>query len=225
MFSRRTLAQIQFDLLRLRARYRKRTGGRAAPASPRLHFGCGPRRVPGWLNVDVTGSEHDVDLASAVLPWSDASFEAIAGQHVIEHLELATELIPLLKEFRRVLRAGGELWVSAPDIEKLCRSYLEHDMRDLIEDRVRRSRLTWVNEWSLDAESGLAGTPPSHMINAVFFQRHEHRNLFDLPLLDWTLRQAGFSQVDRVEEAAFLARFPEFPPRYDDAISIYVVAR
>ena len=58
ILSRRSLRSLKFDALRLRARllHQWRT---VVPAASRLHIGCGSRRVPGWLNVDVSGSEHD----------------------------------------------------------------------------------------------------------------------------------------------------------------------
>src|SRR5439155_12031079 len=61
ILSRRSLRSLKFDALRLRARllHQWRT---VAPAASRLHLVCGSRLVPGWLNVDVSGSEYDVDL-------------------------------------------------------------------------------------------------------------------------------------------------------------------
>jgi hypothetical protein len=37
---------------------------RNASIPNKLHFGCGERKVNGWLNVDLVGSEVDVDLTS-----------------------------------------------------------------------------------------------------------------------------------------------------------------
>ena len=224
IFSDRTLAAVRFDLLRRVTRTRRRERD-VVPAVPRLHFGCGRRRIPGWLNVDVAGSEFDVDLAAGRLPWSDDSFDAAVSQHVIEHLDLSSELVPLLRELRRVLRPGGEIWLSCPDLEKLCRAYVDGRLPDLIQEREERSRRLWAGDWTLDRETGLGQTPPVQMINSVFYQDGEHRNLFDFELLKWTLEQAGFSAVRRVVEQDLLDRFPEFPPRYDDAHSLVVTAR
>src|SRR6476646_5173860 len=92
VFSSRTVQMMQFDLLRLRARVRHPSHKpKAAAPTDRLHFGCGNRRVPGWLNVDVAGAEFDVDLAAGSLPWRDSEFAYIAAQQVIEHLELQSE--------------------------------------------------------------------------------------------------------------------------------------
>ena len=194
------------------------------PSTPRLHFGCGATRIDGWLNVDVVHSDHDVDLASGRLPWADATFDVAMSQHVIEHLELRSELLPLLRDLRRVLKPGGEIWLSCPDIEKVCRSYQDHRMRDLIEDREERSQAFWVKPWTLDGEVGLEGVPSSHMINSLFHQGFEHRNLFDLELLRWLLELAGFRDVERVDEGRLRAAYPEVPLRGDDAQTLYVKA-
>jgi hypothetical protein len=60
------------------------------------------------------------------------------------------------------------------------------------------------------------------MINNVFQQSGEHRNLFDFELLSWALVRSGFTDTRRVDESQFLARFPGFPKRADDRYTLYV---
>lgn len=213
VFSVWTVRLMQLDSLRLQAR-RAATPAGTVPGQTRLHLGCGQKRVPGWLNVDLADTDPPVDLAAGSLPWRDGVFEAVASQHVIEHLELEGELIPLLREVRRVARPGAEIWVSCPDLEIVCRSYLEHKGADLVADRLAHATV----------DTGLDRVPPQHFINKLFNQDGEHRNLFDFELLAWTFRQAGFAECDRVTPADFLARFPEFPPALNDMHSIYVRA-
>lgn len=212
LLSTRTRALLQFDLVRLRTRIRNHW--RVAPTEPRrLHFGCGARRVKGWLNVDVVGSEFDIDLTADRLPWNDATFEAFAAQHVVEHLELKHELLPLLKELRRIGRSGAEIWLACPDMERVCRSYLETGGRDILEDRQSR--------WP---DFSLGAMPVQQIVNVTFHQGGEHKNLFDFELLCWALEEAGFAQCERRSEEDFLERFPEFPRRSDDRFSLYVSA-
>jgi SAM-dependent methyltransferase len=115
MFSTRTLQLMWFDVLRLQARIRRLRRNDLEPSCNKLHLGCGSRRVAGWLNVDVIGSDYDIDFITR-LPWRSDSFSAIVSQHVIEHLELFGELVPLLSELRRVLQPGGQIWLSCPDM-------------------------------------------------------------------------------------------------------------
>lgn len=188
----------------------ERTG--AVPS--RLHLGAGRRQVPGWLNVDLEGSDVDVDLASGCLPFRDETFEVVASQHVIEHLHLVAELEPLMTEVHRVTRPGASIWLSCPDIRKICASYHSTGGRDLVADR--RSR---VSTYSLH------GYPASQFMNDVFHQDGEHKNLFDLELLSELLRRSGFTEILEVDEQQFRAEFPEFPERRDGKQTIYVRAR
>jgi predicted SAM-dependent methyltransferase len=213
----RTLHLLRFDLARARARLRGVWRGdhraKVAPPRPLIHLGCGSRRVNGWLNVDVIGSEFDLDLAGGHLPWVDASADAFVAQHVIEHLELDMELVPLLTEMRRVLRPDGEVWLSCPDLAAICRSYVDGALDRLIDDRRVR-----FPDWRFE------GVPHSQIVNDLFTQEGEHVNLFDEELLRWALLQAGFTTVERVREGDLLARFPGFPERHDDMASLYVRA-
>lgn len=212
LFSHRTLKGIHLDLWRLRARliHRQRD---LLPASPKLHLGCGSRKVPGWLNVDVIDSEYDLDFAQGWLPWQTNTLDAVVSQHVIEHLDLHRELQPLFRELRRCCRPGAELYISCPDMEKACRSYFDNRGEEMLFSRKSR--------WP---DFTLHGAPSVHMINDLFNRDGEHKNLFDLELLTWLLETSGFKNVTRIEEADLLDRFPEFPARHDDNVSLYVRA-
>ena len=214
VFSPRTVELINFDVMRLRARRTSHPTRREAPPSSKLHLGCGSRRIEGWHNVDVLDGDQNVDLACGSLPWADHSFEVVVSQHVIEHLELFEELIPLLRELRRVAKPNGELWLTCPDMETTCRSYLENKGRALVEDRLSRR----------NSGLGMDDVPPQQMVNAVFHQSGQHKNLFDFELLKWALSQGGIDNCERVREQDLLSRFPEFPLRNDDFHSLYVRA-
>ena len=173
----------------------------------KLHLGCGRRIVPGWLNVDLLHSDYDVDLGIGKLPFKSSHFKAVASQHVIEHLDIELELIPLLKESNRVLEKSGEIWLSCPDMEKVCASYFDDKAIGLINDRKSR--------WP---DFKMPDFPSQHMINLLFHQTGTHKNLFD-----FILNKTGFEKVNKVKESDFLERFPECPKRNDDLQSIYVV--
>lgn len=212
-FSAETKFLLYTDLKRGRAQIRRHGEKDLLPPATRLHVGCGSRLISGWLNVDIQGSDFDIDLAGGYLPWKSGAFDQVVSQHFIEHLELRSQLLPLLEELHRVLKPRGEIWLSCPDIEKACRSYITHGMADLLEDRKTR-----FPSYSLE------DAPTCHMINELFHQRGEHKNLFDFELLAWMLDKADFTDARRVEEADLLSRFPEFPVRKDGAQTIYVTA-
>lgn len=215
VFSPRTVHAMQFDLLRLRARSKHGRSGTRSTYNSKLHFGCGTRKVDGWLNVDVSNSDEDVDLADGRLPWDGSSFVAIVSQHTVEHLELKSELLPLMKELERVAKPDCELWLSCPDMLKICNSYIIDRGEALLADRDRRMQ----KPSAIDS-----GIPTQHYINEVFVQRGEHQNLLDFDMMQWLCSEAGFHDCRLVEEEDFLSRFPEFPRRDDDLASIYIRA-
>lgn len=179
----------------------------------KFHFGCGHRKINGWLNCDVKGSDINIDLASGKLPFPPNYFEYVCSQHVIEHLRLIDELQPLLREINRCTKKGGQIWLSCPDLAKICNSYLNDKGEGLLRDRQSRySNFT------------TQGYPASFMINNLFHQGGQHKNLFDFVLLEFTLKKAGFKDVKQHEEKDLLLKFHEFPPRNHDYQSLYVSA-
>jgi predicted SAM-dependent methyltransferase len=95
----------------------------------RLHVG-GQQVKPGWtiLNalpgpgVDIVGDARDLSTLG------DASYDAIYASHVLEHVSYNEELATVLKGFARVLRPGGKLFVSVPDLEALCRLFISPEL-------------------------------------------------------------------------------------------------
>lgn len=210
--SARTLLLLKFDYLRFKARHFGKK--KDVTNISKLHLGCWNRKIQGWLNVDVIDSDYDVDLACGVLPFPSDHFTAIASQHVIEHLELRLELLPLLRECFRVMKKDGQIWLSCPDMEKVCNGYVTDKGQALLNDKA--SRVPGYD---------LSKAPVQQVINELFHQDGEHKNLLDFELLKWILEQAGFIAVTKVDEGQFLHAFPEFPERKDDLQTLYVSAK
>jgi len=211
IISYRTRKELKFDFLRLLAKlngyFKKR------PIGSRLHIGCGKRKVQGFVNIDIVDSDYNIDLSRGKLPWPTGSIDVIVCQQVIEHLEVERELIGLLKEFSRVLTKGGRAFISCPDMAVVVSDYKNNGI-NLLNDR--KSRL---HDFSLN------GMPTVHMINHLFHQGGEHKNLFDFELLEFLLIKSGFTSVERINEELFLDRIDcDFPVRGDSWISLYVEA-
>jgi len=87
----------------------------------RLNLGSGWDKRPGYLNVDLHGF-HRPDLVGDVrsLPMLPSGrYEEIVAQDVLEHLE-RDEVPPTLREWRRLLAVGGQLWLRVPDLLSLA---------------------------------------------------------------------------------------------------------
>ncbi|MER8427840.1 methyltransferase domain-containing protein [Mesorhizobium sp. M1403] len=213
-----TLGAARWDMIRLKARRQtpkmlKRYVSQNGALPTNLHLGCGTRKVDGWLNCDISGSDINIDLACGDLPFPNSVFEAVCSQHVIEHLRIRTELEPLLLELSRCIKPGGEIWLSCPDIYKVCKNYMHDKGASMVSDRYGR----WPNSEALDY-------PDSMVVNWIFFQDGQHKNLLDADLLSFILIKAGFTNIRLTSEKEFLDRFPAFPSRNDDFISLYMMA-
>ena len=101
----------------------------------KLHIG-GTERKDGWVNLNIEPGDY-VDIlgdCQDLSQFADDSIEMIYASHVIEHLSYAKELIPTLQEFRRVLqKPNGVLMISVPDMEVLCRMFLNSGLKDRFE--------------------------------------------------------------------------------------------
>lgn len=169
------LAQVRLSnrILPHRTRLRRELG---AMNQVQLHWGCGPRRLEGWVNLDGWSSEatdyvHDLRTK---LPFADGSVTRIFTEHVLEHLEfdVAQEV---LKDFFRVLKPTGRIRIIVPDLEKCCVAFMNRD-RD------------WFSK--VDAVRPTAGDG----FNQIFYS-HFHRYIYDFETLAFALRNAGFSTV------------------------------
>jgi SAM-dependent methyltransferase len=96
--------------------------------------------VPGWVNSDIKGGNGVVtsDIRKG-LPFGNDEFDYVVSVHALPELAYE-ELVPALSELKRVLRPGGTLRLSLPDLEKSVDAYRRQD-RDyfLIPDEVMRS--------------------------------------------------------------------------------------
>jgi predicted SAM-dependent methyltransferase len=94
----------------------------------RLNWGCGAHVAPGWINSDVKG-EAGVDLVADIrqgLPLASGSVDYAVSIHALPEFAYP-ELMPVLEELRRVLRAGGTLRLALPDLRRGIDAYLAED--------------------------------------------------------------------------------------------------
>lgn len=165
---------------------RQRLADAASAGAGRLHVGCGPRVLKGWLNVDLAyepfeaylqhygddfyppelrGGRSDffaVDVTRG-LPLPSASLDVVFHEDFFEHVS-QRDAVGFLAETLRVLRSGGVHRVNTPD---------------LIVSMQRHSSF----------ERGYAG---------VFFDewdRHRHLNVWTPAYLEELALLVGYSRV------------------------------
>jgi len=112
----------------------------------RLHIGCGPRVLKGWVNIDlafepcenymkyytdefygpdVRGTKDDflaLDVTKGPLPFADNSVDVIFDEDFIEHLDQRQIMLFLAESFR-VLKPGGVHRVTTPDLMWIMQNY------------------------------------------------------------------------------------------------------
>jgi ubiquinone/menaquinone biosynthesis C-methylase UbiE len=85
-----------------------------------LHAGCGGDTLPAWFKAEEVrldcDARHDPDIVASMtdIPCASESFDAVFCQHALEHLP---DAVKALREFRRVLKPGGYVLATVPDLE------------------------------------------------------------------------------------------------------------
>ena len=94
----------------------------------RLNWGCGPEPPSGWLNAD-RRREPGIDLVGDIrdgLALPEDSVDYAVAIHGLQDLPYL-DVVPALRELRRVLRPGGVLRVALPDLERSIEAWLRGD--------------------------------------------------------------------------------------------------
>ena len=94
----------------------------------KLHIG-GKIRVPDWEILNANSAEYVDHLCNAndLSQFEDSIFAEIYASHVVEHFDYNGELQNALEEWNRVLKPGGKLYISVPDLDILARLILEKE--------------------------------------------------------------------------------------------------
>ena len=168
----------------------------------KLHLGCGPRYIDGYINIDI--QPHDtVDIVCDVmkLPYEENSIDLIYSCGMLEHFGVNRNLaffrhtswMDVLNYWCKLLKPDGQLYISVPDFEASCYEYLENrDIESLF-------GCLQSNQWNPEDLHGM---------------------IFDYKLLSRGLTETGFKDIKKYN-------WKEFEPfvqdsSYDDFSAAYL---
>jgi predicted SAM-dependent methyltransferase len=160
------------------------TSRRQLEGARRLHLGCGENLLPGWANVDLIGFDGVIPWNLArPLPVDSGTVDLIYSEHFIEHITLA-QAGAWLADCHRVLRPGGVIRISTPDLRTLIAAYQRKSIDDWADvdwrpaspcKLVNEGMRLWGHEFIFDLEEITA------QLTAVGFSRVERRGWHDSP--------------------------------------------
>lgn len=150
-----------------------------------LHLGCGRVLIPGFINLDIRFNEQTkIDYLSLVYPldYDNDMFDLAYSSHVLEHFP-RKQTPNILKEWVRILKPGGILRLSVPDIEVLMKIYQQtKDLEQIVcplygnQDYTYNFHATTFNYNTLKNLMEKAGLEAIHRWD---YRRTIHSNFFD----------------------------------------------
>lgn len=158
----------------------------SGPRPHKLHIGCGFNVIHGWLNSDYKPAAPTLLHldATRVFPFSEGTFDFIFSEHMIEHVPYLAGC-HMLRECFRVLRPGGKIRISTPDLKFLIELYTNDKLP------LQSAYIKWAKEafvpWATDVTD-------TFVINN-FFRDWGHCFIYDEKTLRKSMQDAGFQSV------------------------------
>lgn len=92
-----------------------------------INIACGDSYIKGWQNYDYLPSSEFVQRADLLgkLPVASNEAEFVYSSHFLEHIPVS-KVDDFLAECYRIIKPSGYIRLVLPDLEELCRSYLEY---------------------------------------------------------------------------------------------------
>jgi predicted SAM-dependent methyltransferase len=153
----------------------------------KLHLGCGPNVLEGWINTDIILSLNDIFYLDIRKPFpiGDSQIDYVFSEHVIEHLSLV-EGMRMLDECCRILRPGGKIRIATPDLAQILLLYA-----------TQSTSAARYKSWAI----AFNGFPSIAGIECVlinnFMRAWGHRFIYDRAALRYFLSRAGFDSVQQ----------------------------
>jgi SAM-dependent methyltransferase len=157
----------------------------------RLNWGCGTDPEPGWINSDVKegpGIDISCDIREG-LPLESASIDYIVSIHALPEVPFP-DLIPALRELRRVLRPGGVLRLGLPNLESAVDAYRRGD-----------------REYFLIPDEDMSSVGGKLVTQLVWYGYS--RTMFVPDFVEELLQKAGFGSVHHVSIGETTTPYPD----------------
>lgn len=166
----------------------------------KLHLGCGRHVLEGWFNCDVRPRcKGVVQLGAAKrFPFEDRQFDFVYSEHMIEHLSFDSGA-SMLAECHRVLRPGGRLRVSTPDLAFVVALYASN--RSVLQERYLHWAVGRESKSRLRPPPETNGfAPPAEVFVINNFMRDwGHQFIYDGPTLRYAFLRAGFEEITQCQ--------------------------
>jgi predicted SAM-dependent methyltransferase len=156
-----------------------------------LNWGCGEYPEPGWINSDVKdvpGIDLPCDIREG-LPLEDDSIDYVVSIHALPELS-HPDLVPALRELRRVLRARGVLRLSLPDLDRGIAAYKRGD-----------------RAYFLVPDEDATSVGAKLCVQMTWYGYS--RSLFTTDYVEELLRRAGFREVHHAAYRITRSAFPD----------------
>lgn len=152
----------------------------------KLHLGCGTALLEGWLNSDYYPISPKVLSLDATkrFPLPSGQFDYVFSEHMIEHISYQGGR-RMLNECHRVLKPGGKVRISTPDMRFLI------DLYGTGKSAVQEGYIAWaVRTFVPDAPA----YEDTFAINN-FVRAWGHTFIYDEKTLRGSLENAGFGDI------------------------------
>jgi len=147
----------------------------------RVEVGSGTEPLKGYFHIDKWPWSPHLEAIALMwrLPLPDCSASEVRAIHSLEHVE-PPRLIATLEEWRRVLVTGGTLYVSVPNGPAIMAAF---------------ERASVPEKWPLIGSLlGMYCNIDDQDPSALTL-RADHQIVFSRELLEWALREAGFTEI------------------------------
>ena len=92
----------------------------------KLNLGCGLDKRKEFINIDIRGEvKPDLvwDLGKIPYPYENDVIDEIIAKDILEHFPFKA-IEPLLKEWYRLLKKGGRIYIQAPDLGYIAKEVI-----------------------------------------------------------------------------------------------------